>query len=80
MVQLYKIIEESEVSTTYQYNSLYSWLLLLVLAFMMLSVYLNNAVLESLCALLVVLYFSVKWLVGRVVTNKIKRAMKSASV
>ena len=80
MLKPYLIFAESETSITYQYSTLYSWILLGLLVFMFVGIFLNNIALQSISAVLIVLYFSATLILGREVTNKIKHALKSGSV
>lgn len=80
MLEAYIIREESGVSTTYQYNTLYSWVFLVIAALMIASIILNITELQLLSAALIVFYFGIKLILGRKVTAKIKQALNSGSV
>ena len=80
MLKPYKIIDESELNTTYQYNSLYSWVLLGLLVIVFLAVFFNHAVLQFISSALIVFYFGIKLAFGIKINKIIKQALKSGSV
>ncbi len=80
MLNPYKVIEESDTSITYQYNSLYSWALVVILILLITGAYIASFLLQALAAVLIVLYFGVKLIIGNEVTSKVRQALKSGSV
>lgn len=80
MLKPYRITEETDDNITYQYNSLYSWVLISIIILLFLGIYLENTLLEVISIVLVALYFFAKLVFGREVTSRIRQALKAGSV
>ena len=80
MIGPYRVVEESDSSVTYQYNPLYSWALVGILAIFFIGIFIDSMAIQLLSSVLVVLYFTAKIFLGREINKVIRKSLKLGSV
>ena len=80
MLKSFRIIEDTDESTTYVYNTYFSWILLVILIFLFYGIVSKILVIQGLSILLTICYFSVKIFCDRTTNKKIRLALKTKSV
>ena len=75
MFSPYRIIEEDETTITYEYSSAYTWALYGILVVLFVGMTMENQAIELLGAILILAYFSAKFLLGKAAYAHIKSAV-----
>ncbi|WP_193166151.1 hypothetical protein [Microbulbifer hainanensis] len=76
----YKVIAEDDQSVTYEYNSVFTWVLYLILCILVSGIVIDSNKIQLVGALLIFCYFGIKLGFGGSTTKKVEKALKAGSV